>query len=60
MITITKRLGGEVRRPKVLLCYNYQNGIIDEEDIMFVLNRNDQFTEDNSICGNHKCGDYGY
>jgi hypothetical protein len=30
-------LGGEVRRPKVLLCYNYQNGIIDEEDIMFVI-----------------------
>ncbi len=22
-ITITKHLGGEVRRPKVLLCYNY-------------------------------------
>jgi hypothetical protein len=33
-ITITKHLGGEVRRPKVLLCYNYQNGIIDE-DIIF-------------------------
>jgi hypothetical protein len=30
-------LGGEVRRPKVLMCYNYQNGIIDEEDIMFVI-----------------------
>ncbi len=30
-------MGGEVRRPKVLLCYNYQNGIIDEEDIMFVI-----------------------
>jgi hypothetical protein len=25
-------LGGEGRRPKVLLCYNYQNGIIDEEE----------------------------
>jgi hypothetical protein len=24
-------LGGEIRRPKVLLCYDYQNGIIDEE-----------------------------
>ncbi len=36
-ITITKCLGGEVRKPKVLLCYDYQNGIIDEEeDIMFV------------------------
>ncbi len=30
-------MGGEVRRPKVLLCYNYQNGIIDEKDIMFVI-----------------------
>jgi hypothetical protein len=31
-------LGGEVRRPYVLLCYNYQNGIIDEEDIIFATN----------------------
>jgi hypothetical protein len=31
-------LGGEVKKPKVLLCYNYQNGIIDEEeDIIFVI-----------------------
>jgi hypothetical protein len=30
-------LGGEVKKPKVLLCYDYQNGIIDEkEDIIFV------------------------
>jgi hypothetical protein len=36
-ITITKHLGGEVKRPEVLLYYNYQNGIIDEkEDIIFV------------------------
>jgi hypothetical protein len=28
-------LGGEVRRPKVLLCYNYQNGVTNEEDIIF-------------------------
>jgi hypothetical protein len=29
-------LGNEVRRPKVLLCYDYQNGITDEEkDIIF-------------------------
>jgi hypothetical protein len=35
-IIITKHLGNEVRRPEVLLCYNYQNGIIDEEeDIIF-------------------------
>jgi hypothetical protein len=25
-------LGGEVRRPKMLLCYDYWNGIIDEEE----------------------------
>jgi hypothetical protein len=31
-ITITKRLGGDARRPKVLLCYNYQNGITYEEE----------------------------
>jgi len=36
-IIITKHLGSEVKRPKVLLCYDYQNGIIDEEeDIIFV------------------------
>jgi len=38
IIIVTKRLGGEVRKPKVLLCYDYQNGIIDEEeDIMFAI-----------------------
>jgi len=31
-------LGGEVRRPEVLLCYDYHNGIIDErEDIIFAI-----------------------
>ncbi len=34
-IIVTKCLGGEVRKPKVLLCYDYQNGIINKEDIMF-------------------------
>ncbi len=35
-ITITKHLGGEARIPKMLLCYNYQNGITNEEkDIIF-------------------------
>ncbi len=35
-IIFTKHLGGEVRRPKVLFCYNYQNGITEEEeDIIF-------------------------
>jgi hypothetical protein len=31
-------LGGEARRPKVLLCYDYQNGITnEEEDIIFAI-----------------------
>ncbi len=31
-------MGGEVRKPEVLLCYNYQNGIIDEEEnIIFTI-----------------------
>ncbi len=31
-------MGGEVRRPKMLLCYDYQNGITDEEkNIIFAL-----------------------
>jgi hypothetical protein len=36
IIIITKHVGGEARRLEVLLCYDYQNGIIDEEkDIIF-------------------------
>jgi hypothetical protein len=35
-IILIKQLRGEVRRPKMLLCYDYQNDIIDEEeDIIF-------------------------
>jgi hypothetical protein len=30
-------LGGEVRKPKMLLCYDYYNGITyEKEDIIFV------------------------
>jgi hypothetical protein len=37
-IIVTKHLGAEVKRPKVLLCYNYHNGITnEEEDIIFVI-----------------------
>jgi len=37
-ITITKHLGGDVRRSKVLLCYNYHNNITyEEEDIIFAI-----------------------
>ncbi len=31
-------MGGEIRKPKVLLWYDYHNGIIiEEEDIIFVI-----------------------
>ncbi len=37
-IIVTKHLGGEVRRPEVLLCYDYQNGITyEKEDIIFAI-----------------------
>jgi hypothetical protein len=33
-------LGSEIRRPKVLLCYDYQNDITNEEkDIIFATKR---------------------
>jgi hypothetical protein len=35
-IILIKHLGVEVKRPKLLLCYHYQNRIIDKEDIIFV------------------------
>jgi hypothetical protein len=31
-IIITKHLGGEVKIPEVLLCYDDQNGITDEKE----------------------------
>jgi hypothetical protein len=31
-ITITTHFGGEVRKLEVLLCYDYQNGITNEEE----------------------------
>jgi hypothetical protein len=37
-ITIIKHLGNEVRKLEVLLCYDYYNGITnEEEDIIFVI-----------------------
>jgi hypothetical protein len=37
-IIVTKHLGGEIRRIKMLLCYDYQNGITnEEEDIIFAI-----------------------
>ncbi len=39
-IIVTKHLGSEVRRPEVLLCYDYQNDITnEEEDIIFATER---------------------
>jgi hypothetical protein len=36
-IVVTKHLGVEVKQLEMLLCYDYQNGIINEkEDIIFV------------------------
>ncbi len=37
-IIMTKHLGAELKWPKMLWCYNYQNGITDEEkDIIFAI-----------------------
>ncbi len=37
-IVMTKHLGAKVEQPKMLLCYDYHNGIINEkEDIIFVI-----------------------
>jgi hypothetical protein len=36
-IVVTKHLGTNLKRPEVLLCFVYQNGITnEEEDMMFV------------------------
>ncbi len=32
LIIVTKHLGSEVRKLEVLLCYDYQNGITNEEE----------------------------
>jgi hypothetical protein len=38
IIVEPKHLGAEVKWPEVLLCYNYQNGITnEEEDIIFAI-----------------------
>ncbi len=35
-IVVTKHLGTNLKRPKFLLCFDYENGIINkEEDLMF-------------------------
>jgi hypothetical protein len=32
IITVAKHLGSEIRKPEMLLCCNYQNGITNEEE----------------------------
>jgi hypothetical protein len=35
-IVVTKHLGTNMKRPKFILCFHYENGIINEEkDLMF-------------------------
>ncbi len=36
-IVVIKHLGAKVKQPKMLLCYDYQNGIIDEEKDSYLL-----------------------
>jgi hypothetical protein len=66
IIIVTKHLGGEARKIEILLCYNYQNGITNEEkDIIFatqlklfligIIN----LLKDNLIYENHRGGDHG-
>ncbi len=43
-ITVTKHLGSEVKKPKVLLCHIYQNGIIDEEKIIIFVTESKLFS----------------
>jgi hypothetical protein len=38
-----KHLGTNLKRPKVLLCFDYQNGIIDEEEDLMFTNEPDIF-----------------
>ncbi len=40
-IFVTKKLGGQTKQPKVLVCYDFHFGIFDEEeDMMFVTKLN--------------------
>jgi hypothetical protein len=36
-ITITKHFGSEIRRLKVSLCYDYRNGITNEEEVIIFI-----------------------
>lgn len=37
IIVVTKHLGNNVERSQVLLCYDFYNGIDEEENVMFVI-----------------------
>ncbi len=41
---MTKHLGTNLKRPKVLLCFDYQNGIIDEEEDQMFASEHDLFS----------------
>jgi hypothetical protein len=38
IITMTQHLGNDIKRLEVLVCYNFQHGIIDDEkDVVFIV-----------------------
>jgi hypothetical protein len=36
-IHVTKRHGGQTKKPKVLICYDFHSRILNEKDVMFVI-----------------------
>jgi hypothetical protein len=65
-ITVTKHLGGEVRRLEILLCYDYQNGITNEEEnIIFITKpkllsiKTISLLDIILVCEYHRCGGHG-
>ncbi len=40
---MAKHLGINLKRPKVLLCFDYQNGITDEEEDLMFISEHDLF-----------------
>jgi hypothetical protein len=43
-ITMSKHLGTNLKRPEVLLCFDYQNGITNEEEDMMFANELELFS----------------
>jgi hypothetical protein len=42
-IVVTKYFNGNVKRPKVLLCFYYKNGITNEEEYLMFINELELF-----------------